>query len=135
MNAFVLYLQQPGSRDRIDGVHDFIAEDASGSFGIRPGHERMITVLSYGLAQYRGEDGAWTYLAVPGGLLYFVDNELYICSRRLSRHDDPADAARELANRRAAEELERARAQGTLKSLEREMLKRLLEIGGEPAGR
>ena len=131
LSAFVLHLQQSTQCDRIEGVTAFVGEDASGSFGLRPGHERFATVLSFGLARFRvGLDG-WEYLAVPGGVLYCRGGELWVCARRLIRHPDYEEVARELRERMIAEERELHDFKQSLRRLDQEMLKCLWQIGRE----
>ncbi|WP_028007509.1 F0F1 ATP synthase subunit epsilon [Solimonas flava] len=45
------------------------AEDASGAFGILPGHADFLTVLDVGVLGWREADGRQRYCAVRGGVL------------------------------------------------------------------
>ncbi len=45
------------------------AEDASGSFGILPGHADFITVLAVSVLSWVRQDGGHAYCAVRGGVL------------------------------------------------------------------
>jgi F-type H+-transporting ATPase subunit epsilon len=45
------------------------AEDASGGFGIQPGHVDFMTVLSSGVVRWRGAAGPWQFCAVLGGVM------------------------------------------------------------------
>ena len=85
MRTFTLHLQDAAQYERIEGVESFVGRDESGSFGILAGHARMMTVLTFGLARYRPAGGDWQYVALPGGLLYFIDNELTVSTRRYLR--------------------------------------------------
>jgi len=82
MNGFVLHLQSATQYERIEHVTSFVGEDDSGSFGILAGHARMMTVLGFGLARFRAGDDDWQFVAMPGALVYFVDGQLYLSSRR-----------------------------------------------------
>jgi F-type H+-transporting ATPase subunit epsilon len=135
VKTFTLQLQQSTACERIDGVTSFVGEDDSGSFGLRPGHERFATVLSFGLARFRVGPSAWEYLAVPGGVLYCRGNELLLCARRLFRHADYEEVARELREQLIAEERELHEFKQSLRRLEQEMLKRLWQIGRDWGGR
>ena len=95
MNGFLLHLESATQYERIDDVVSFIGEDDSGSFGILPGHARMMTVLAFGLARFRVAGQDWEFLALPGALAYFVDNQLQLSTRRYFRD-------REFENIRAA---------------------------------
>jgi F-type H+-transporting ATPase subunit epsilon len=46
------------------------AEDASGSFGIRPGHADLLTVLTPSVLRWRTPDQITHFCAVPGGVLH-----------------------------------------------------------------
>jgi F-type H+-transporting ATPase subunit epsilon len=134
MNDLTLHLREAIRCDRIDGVTAFIGEDASGSFGILPGHERFATVLAFGLSHFRVAGGAWEYLAVPGGLLYVRDDAMILCARRLFRHPDYEEVARELRDQLIAEERDLHAFKRSLRHLEREMMTRVWQLGREGLG-
>ena len=52
-----------------DGVLVLSAEDASGGFGIQPGHAAFLTSLAVGVVSWRSRDEARHYCAVRGGVL------------------------------------------------------------------
>lgn len=52
-----------------DGVLVLSAEDASGGFGIQPGHVDFLTSLAVGVVSWRSRDEARHYCAVRGGVL------------------------------------------------------------------
>jgi F-type H+-transporting ATPase subunit epsilon len=45
------------------------ASDASGSFGIKPGHADFLTAIPASVIQWRESDGDWRYCVVRGGVL------------------------------------------------------------------
>ena len=51
-------------------------------FGFLADHARAMTVLHFGLARFRVAGSAWEYLALPGAVVYFADNELFLSARR-----------------------------------------------------
>lgn len=52
-------------------VVDFVGADASGSFGLRPGHEPLLSFLEPGLFRYRIVSAPdWRYGACTGGMLH-----------------------------------------------------------------
>ena len=65
MKGFSLLLRDANRFEHIAGVTSFVGEDASGSFGILPGHGRMMTSLVVGLARFRV--GAAPAEPGPGG--------------------------------------------------------------------
>lgn len=57
------------------------AADASGQFGIWPGHENFLTVLVPCVLRYRFEDGRESYAALDGGVLLLEDGRISIATR------------------------------------------------------
>lgn len=134
MRAFTLHLQSATQYERIDDTTGFVGEDASGSFGLLRGHARFMTMLGFGLARFRRGSRNWEFLALPGGLVYFTGNQLYLNTRRYLRGQDSAQIRAALEQQFAAEENELRTMKQSLQRLEQEMLKRLLEIQrGRPA--
>jgi len=124
MNTFILHLQGATSYERIEAV-EFVGEDESGSFGIMAGHERFMTSLLFGLARYRCAEGPWHYLAMPGALLYFRDNELTLTTRRYCRDTDYSRISQLLLEELVQEEESLYEVKRNLHRLEEEMMKRL----------
>jgi F-type H+-transporting ATPase subunit epsilon len=134
MTGFTLWLESATSSERIDGVASFVAEDASGSFGILPGHEHFVTVMEFGLARFRSAEGEWQYLAAPGAVLYWRDDELHFSTRRYVRDTDFDSIGAVLNEQLVAEERALQAVKDSLRGLEEEMLKRLWHLGrGEEA--
>jgi F-type H+-transporting ATPase subunit epsilon len=83
------------------------AEDASGQFGLWPGHEAFLTVLVPGVLTFRGEDGADRYVAVDGGLLRVEGRQVMVVTRdavAADRLEDVAEAAAAMLDERRREE-------------------------------
>ncbi len=129
MTQFVVHLQSATQYERIERVTMFVGEDASGSFGIMAGHHRMMTPLQFGLARFRAEDGDWQFLALPGGLLYFLDNELFLNTRHYLRDRDCARITKALGEQLRREEAALRDLKDSLHRLEEEMFKRLWKLG------
>lgn len=129
MSDFSLLILAADRSERIDGVVSFVGEDRSGSFGLLPQHERLITVLVFGLARVKHVDGIWEFLGFPGGLLYFVNNECRISTRRFLRDRDVTRIAQTLGCELLAEEQALAETRQKLHRLETEMLRHLAELG------
>ena len=129
MKAFVLHLQDATHYERIDQVVSFVGQDDSGLFGILGDHERMMTVLAFGLARYRTTDDRWHFVAVPRGLLYCVDNNLYLSARRYIRDDEYARISQALEEQLVEEETELRSIKESVHRLEEEMFKRLWRMG------
>ena len=73
-----------------EGVRSVRAQDATGSFGLWPGHENLLAVLSVGLLSWRDAQDAWHWCAVRSGVLTLQRGcELQIASREAVLGDDP----------------------------------------------
>ena len=131
MNTFRVQLLGTDRGEAIDGVASFVGEDASGSFGLMAHHQRFMTVLAFGLARLTLADGSRQYLGLPGGLLYFVDNELRISTRRYLMGTDAAAIASVLAKEMLAEEQALALTRQKLHRLEAEMVQRMAQLDVE----
>lgn len=129
MRTFTMHLQSATQYERIENVASFVGEDESGSFGIRARHERMMTVLTYGLARYRPQGDGWSYLAFPRGILYFADNTLYISTRRFLHDADYQRISADLMEQLLKEEEELRTIRESLHRLEQEMFRRLWQMG------
>ncbi len=128
MTSFVMHLQSATQYEQVDSVTMFIGEDASGSFGIMAGHHRMMTALQFGLARFHTDDSDWQFLALPEGLLYFVDNELYLNTRHYLRDRDRARITQALEQQLRREEAALQDLKVSLHRLEEEMFKRLWSL-------
>jgi F-type H+-transporting ATPase subunit epsilon len=128
VNTFVVHLQDAMQYERVDGVESFVGADASGSFGIQAGHERMITSLVFGLARYRRSGEPWQYLALPRALLYMIGGELFVSTRRFLRDPDYRRMSDALSARLRAEEQDLAQVRDSLRRMEEAMFKRLWEL-------
>ena len=131
MRTFTLVLQDATHTQRIEQVASFVGEDATGSFGILAGHARMMTSLVFGLARFRSGENAWQYLALPGAVLYFNDNELSLSTRRYLVDADYERISNTLQEQLLAEENELRELKKSLHHMEEEVLKRLWETGHE----
>mgnify|MGYP003701463957 FL=1 len=65
------------------------AEDATGAFGILPGHADFVTVLSVSVATWRDRTGTEHYVALRGGVLDVRDGQrIAIATREAVPGDD-----------------------------------------------
>ena len=131
MKTFTLILQDATHTQRIEQVTSFVGEDASGSFGILAGHMRMMTSLVFGLARFRVGEETWQYLALPGAVIYFNDNELSLSTRRYLVDEDYERISIALHEKLLVEENELRELKKSLHNMEEEILKRLWEMGHE----
>ena len=129
MNTFTLHLLAADRTEIIENVASFTGEDKSGSFGLLAQHDRFMTALTFGLARLALADGSREYLGFPGGLLYFVDSELRISTRRYLRDTDVGRITQALTRELLEEEQALEQTRRKLHRLETEMLRRLAELG------
>jgi len=118
-----------------EGVRSVRAMDASGSFGILPGHTEMLTVVPASVVEWCEADGRRQYCAVRGGVLTVAEGRRVtvasrqaVCGRSLDELEGVVHEARQAdtdADRRARVEQLRFHAQAV-----RHLLQYLLP-GGE----
>ena len=94
----------------------------------------MMTPLATGLARFRTADGAWQFLALPGAVLYFVDNELYVNTRRYLHDPDYKRVSMAWREELRADEEKLRTVTESMNRLEDEMLKRLWTLQREARG-
>ena len=128
MSALTLHLESATRYERIPQVASFIGQDASGSFGILPGHAHFATVLEFGLARFCTVDGRWQYLAAPGAVVRVAGDALHFSTRRYVCDDDIGRVRAALRDQLAAEEQALRDIRRSLRRLEQEMVKRLCEL-------
>jgi len=127
MKKFTLVLQDTAHTEQINNLTSFVGEDASGSFGIFAGHARMMTSLLFGLARFRVENMPWQYLALPGAVLYFRDNELSISTRHYLIDDNYERVSSALQEQLVTEETELHAIKNSLHQMEEQLLHKLWE--------
>ncbi|HEX9756496.1 MAG TPA: F0F1 ATP synthase subunit epsilon [Nitrospiria bacterium] len=133
MKPFTLHLQSATQYETFKDVASFVGEDPTGSFGILAGHERIMASLCFGLARFRLAGGDWQYLALPGALIYFYSNQLFLNTRHYFL-DSSYQRIREVLEKQLRSEEETLHSiKESLHRLEEEMFKRLLQMkrGGE----
>ncbi|MCF7964532.1 MAG: F0F1 ATP synthase subunit epsilon [Methylobacter tundripaludum] len=128
MNPFVLNLFDASHEQRIAGVTSFVGEDATGCFGIQANHARFMTTLVFGLARFRLAPDDWQYLALPGAVAYFNNNELTISTRHFLIDTDLERISNLLEQQLIAEEENLRATKESLYKMEQAMLKRMLAL-------
>jgi F-type H+-transporting ATPase subunit epsilon len=99
-----------------DDVRHVRAEDATGAFGIQPGHTEFITRLAVSVLTWRDARGAEHPVAVRGGVLRVRDGRMVQVATREAVVGEPLDELRRavLGRMRDASEAEaRARTRAT----------------------
>ncbi len=128
MKTFALHLESTTQYELVENIVSFVGEDASGSFGVLPGHARMMTLLNFGLARFRVLGEEWEYLAMPGALAYFLDGALYLATRHYLRGKDYDSIGTALRQELLVEEDNLQAVKQSLQRLEEEMFKRLWKL-------
>jgi F-type H+-transporting ATPase subunit epsilon len=108
------------------------AEDATGRFGIRPGHERFLTALEPCILVWRFplEDGPGTeerFAAVRGGVLRVGGGEAYAAVRSAEISENLADLREVVRRARARAEEETRRSYRSLYQMQIAAWRRLME--------
>jgi len=132
MSQFALNLFDASHEQRVEGVTSFVGEDASGSFGIQANHARFMTTLVFGLARFRLETEEWQYLALPGAVVYFNNNELSISTRHFLIDTDLERISALLEQQLITEEDNLRATKESLHRMEQAMLKRMLTLKRKP---
>lgn len=128
MNTFSLQLYDATQQQRIDHVLSFVGEDDNGSFGLQAHHARFMTTLTFGLFRYRLQTEEWQYLALPGGVLYFNNNELSISTQHFLIDNDFERISGQLQQQLLAEEETLIMTRSSLQKMEQSMLSRLWKL-------
>ncbi|WP_432740891.1 F0F1 ATP synthase subunit epsilon [Methylobacter sp. G7] len=128
MNRFVLNLFDASHEQRIAGVTSFVGEDATGCFGIQANHARFMTTLVFGLARFSLSTDAWQYLALPGAVVYFNNNELTVSTRHFLIDTDLERISTLLEQQLIAEEENLHAIRESLHRMEQAMMKRMLAL-------
>jgi F-type H+-transporting ATPase subunit epsilon len=129
MNTFTLELNDSSQLEEFADVYSFVGEDASGSFCIRAGHVRFMTILSFGLARFRSPNREWQYVAMPGATLLFHADRLWIGTRRFVLDHDYARISRLLQEQLLAEEQVLQKTRSSLRRMEEELMRKLWQLG------
>lgn len=112
-------------------VQDVRAADASGHFGLLPGHEAFLTLLSPCLLRFRDEQGREGYAAADGGVLLLENDRVSVATREAVVAvdlDEVAEAAATMLRTR----LERERtARREFTELQTTLLRELRKAGGQ----
>lgn len=132
MKIFRLHLMSMTRSEVIPDIVRFTGRDAAGSFGILANASRRMTVLVFGLAHFLNASDKIEYLALPGGLLYFSDNELRIATTDFLRNSSLEEISAALDRQLRQKESELREIKQSLHRLDEEILKRMYELPRSP---
>jgi len=109
-----------------DGVQHVRAEDSTGSFGLLPHHDELLTVLAISVVTWRDRDGREHYVAVSGGVLSVTGGErVQIATRDAQAGDDLDELERAVVARYHAEAAAAAASSREMARLEGAMIRRI----------
>ena len=128
MKTFRLHLMSMTRSEIISDIVRFTGQDAAGSFGVLANAYRRITVLAFGLTHFQNAAGQIEYLALPGGVLYFVANELQIATTHFVRSGSLEDISKILDREVRQDEAELREIKQSLHQLDDEIMKRMYEL-------
>ena len=134
MSTFALALFDSRGADRFAAVRQFVAADATGSFGVLAGHADMVAVLRYGLARFVDDTGKWRYLALPGGVLRVAGGRLSVATVQYFLGEARGAILRQLEEELAREDSDVRTARATLAEIEHSLLRRLGQLSGSMPG-
>lgn len=132
MNTYAINLFDSADHQKIDGVTSFVGMDATGSFGIQAHHARFMTILVFGLARFKQEEGDWQYLALPGGVLYFNEKGLTISTRHFLIDSDFDRISALLGQQLIVEEESLRATRLSLHRMEQAILKQMAALQRKP---
>jgi F-type H+-transporting ATPase subunit epsilon len=110
-------------------VSEVQAADATGRFGLRPGHERFVTFLVPSLLVYTDEEGRERYAAVDGGVLLLEGDRVSVVTREAVLADRLEDVAKQAAVILDARRRQEQHAQVEFDELQIALVKQLARMG------
>lgn len=117
------------------GIASLRGEDASGGFGILPGHADYVTVIDAGVLRWRGPLGPWRYCVVRGGVFTVsAGREVHVACRDAVIGDDLAKLQAQVAESRGAREEASRRTRTQSARLHARAIRRLMQglaLGGD----
>lgn len=128
MACFIIHLQSATQYEVFPNAVSFVGEDISGTFGILAHHAKMMTCLKFGLAWFRCDNNETQYLAIPGGMLYFIKNQCHICTRHYLINTNYKSIEDAIEQELLIEEQGLHSIKESLHHLDEELLKRLWEL-------
>ncbi len=124
----------------IDGVRHVRAEDATGSFGVMPGHVDFLTVLAVSVLIYRMDEestgsavegvatGREHFIGLRGGVMFVTaGRQVQVFTREATESDDLRALSIEVKSRLTAAEAQEAEAHKSFSRLEGSLLRHMTD--------
>ncbi|MGM0541367.1 MAG: F0F1 ATP synthase subunit epsilon [Pseudomonadota bacterium] len=126
--TLTLLIQDTTHSETYRGITSFVGEDSSGSFGLLPGHTRMMTSLVMGLSRFKVGTQKWQYIAATRALLYFDQNRLVLSARHFIIDSDYVRISTLLEEQLLEEERLLSQQNQSLRRMEEGVLKGLWDM-------
>ncbi|HEX8919819.1 MAG TPA: F0F1 ATP synthase subunit epsilon [Chloroflexota bacterium] len=104
------------------------AVDATGSFGLLPGHEDFCTALAPSILIYRENSDRECYVAVDGGVLVLEDNRVSVVTRDAVLFDDMDHASEAVSSMLQTRREQEREASKTFSKLVAELLEQMPQL-------
>ncbi len=134
MNTFTITVRDSQHELSVTNVESFVGSDPSGSFGVEANAEALLAVLTFGLARFRTSDGVWHYLALPGALLRFCENELTLTATHFLHSEDMDRMSAALENELRAAEAAIRSTKTAIRQMEQTLMRKLWQMSRSAAG-
>jgi F-type H+-transporting ATPase subunit epsilon len=123
-----LTVHLPGETFLQEAVQRVTAEGPYGSFALLPRHIDMATALTVGILSFVSEAGEERFVAVDGGILVKVTDQVLVATRRAVRGE--LGILKKTVEHMVAEVDERERkARSAMARLEADFMRRFVEFG------
>lgn len=132
MKTFRMHIMSSSQTETVDDTESFVASTEDGQFGILAHAGRRMEILKYGLARFRRQTGDTEYLALAGGILYFLDNVLFLATSSYIRHRDYNVIGSLLDERIRIDEQQIQDMKRSLHRIDQEILRKLTQLRPAP---
>ena len=129
-STFDIKILTPLEKVKIKNVTYFRGEDRSGSFGILANHIEFLTILTQSIAIIK-KDNFEEYIAFNKGVLIFKENLLTVTTRDFARSKDLKVLKNIIEEKSKKIEKEEALFRQNITRLEKEFIKRMIELEKE----
>lgn len=131
MKTFRLSVTCATQQYEAEHVIHFVGSDASGSFGLLPDAEAVLTVLPFGMVRFQTEDQLWHYLAVPEAVLHFSANHLRLTTSNFILGESRQQMVQLLDEGARSKQSAARKAHLTVRQLDQALIRRFLQTEHE----
>lgn len=109
------------------GVTSFVGHDLTGSFGILASREPLLTCLRPGMARFCAGD-QWHYIAQPGAVLIFANNQLRLSTSQFVVSDEPGSLVPFITKEWLAAETDAGHTKRSVAQVEQALARKLWDL-------